>query len=145
MKCLRPILVSENPLSNDSSQLDRFFDALRCPPHGRVGKVLTLVIIVFALWVTCLSIFVPVTVSNSNKTSTEIIMMDNITNIDSVNITEETNTELKPAVTVVDIDDNLSGPTVKLKSPQVITHNEIECESQMTNIEFNENNLLNST
>ena len=75
MKFLRPILVSENPLSNDSSQLDKFFDAFRCPPHGKVGKLLTLVIIVLALWVACLSIFhLPVPESN-NKTDT------NITNI----------------------------------------------------------------
>ena len=75
-KCFRPILVSENPLSNDPTHKEKVLDALRCPPHGFMGRILTLVIVVLALWATCLSIFPPLSeeeiVDSEIETSTKI-------------------------------------------------------------------------
>ena len=76
-KYFRPILVSENPLSNDPSHKEKVLDALRCPPHGFMGRILTLVIVVLALWATCLSIFPPISeeeeiVDSEIETSTNI-------------------------------------------------------------------------
>ena len=49
-----PILVSENPLPNNPSKFEILKDSLRCPPHGKVGRIFTLLFLVLALWAACL-------------------------------------------------------------------------------------------
>ena len=51
---LGPILVSENPLPNNPSKFEILKDSLRCPPHGKVGRIFTLLFLVLALWAACL-------------------------------------------------------------------------------------------
>ena len=70
-KFFRPILVSENPLSNHPTSKNKILHSFRCPPHGVVARIWTLVILVLALWAACLSIFVPVSESSENSTKCE--------------------------------------------------------------------------
>lgn len=51
---LGPILVSENPLPSNPSRRQEIFHSFRCPPHGKLGRLLTLLILVLALWATSL-------------------------------------------------------------------------------------------
>ena len=52
-KC-SPILVSENPLPSNPTKKDLFLHAIRCPPHGKIAKILTLTLVIVSLWATCL-------------------------------------------------------------------------------------------
>ena len=70
-KFFRPILVSENPLPNHPTSKNKMLHSFRCPPHGVVARIWTLVILVLALWAACLSIFVPVSESSENSTKCE--------------------------------------------------------------------------
>ena len=70
-KFFRPILVSENPLPNHPTSKNKILHSFRCPPHGVVARIWTLVILVLALWAACLSIFVPVSESSENSTKCE--------------------------------------------------------------------------
>ena len=49
-----PILVSENPLPSNPTKKDLFLHAIRCPPHGKLAKILTLTLVIVSLWATCL-------------------------------------------------------------------------------------------
>jgi len=70
-KFFRPILVSKNPLSNHPTSKNKILHSFRCPPHGVVARIWTLVILVLALWAACLSVFVPVSESSENSTKCE--------------------------------------------------------------------------
>ncbi|XP_041363760.1 sodium/hydrogen exchanger 9B2-like isoform X2 [Gigantopelta aegis] len=49
-RCTSPLLTTRNPLPSNPSCCDRFKFALLCPPHGRVGGFLFLLILFFTLW-----------------------------------------------------------------------------------------------
>lgn len=57
MANLGPILVSENPLPSTPSRMESIFYAVRCPPHGQVGRLSTLFVVVLAFWATCMGMF----------------------------------------------------------------------------------------
>ncbi len=70
-----PILVSENPLPSDPSKKDKILHAVRCPPHGRIARLLTLAIVIFTLWGTCMSMFGDVATAPSGTIFILIILV----------------------------------------------------------------------
>ena len=53
----RTVLVSKNPLPANPTNMEKIGDSLRCPPHGTVGKLITIMITVLSLWASCISMF----------------------------------------------------------------------------------------
>ena len=54
---MKPILVSENPLPENPSKLEKLLHTLRCPPHGQIARLATFLILVLSLWATFFGIF----------------------------------------------------------------------------------------
>lgn len=54
---LSPVLTSHNELPPSPTSKDKCLHSFRCPPHGSVGRALTLALIPLILWLTCLSMF----------------------------------------------------------------------------------------
>ena len=56
IKCLKPILHEYHPLPNNPDRLQRFQNSLYCPPHGRIGAFLFVVVIGAVWWAVLWSI-----------------------------------------------------------------------------------------
>merc|ERR1711974_290431 len=52
---LSPILVKDHDLAPNSSALEKIKYACFCPPHGKLGRILTYAVLVLSLWGSCLS------------------------------------------------------------------------------------------
>lgn len=52
-----PFLVSQNPLPDNPTRLQRLVHSLRWPPHGRWARLLTLAAVVLSLWASCIGMF----------------------------------------------------------------------------------------
>ena len=50
-------MVSENPLPDNPTRKQKIVDSVRCPPHGQIGRLFTLVVLVLALWLACIGMF----------------------------------------------------------------------------------------
>ena len=48
--CCRPCLWRHHPLPAEPSVMQKISYALMCPPHGKLARLLTLVVIVFFMW-----------------------------------------------------------------------------------------------
>lgn len=57
LDCFSPLLVSKHPLPPSPSLWSRIHHSFLLPPHGTVGTVLTYILVVLTIWLTCYSVF----------------------------------------------------------------------------------------
>merc|ERR1719504_361741 len=55
--CISPLLASQHPLPPSPSLTTRIFHSFLLPPHGMLGTILTYILVVLTIWLTCYSIF----------------------------------------------------------------------------------------
>lgn len=81
--CISPLLASQHPLPPSPSLTNRIFYSILLPPHGMLGTILTYMLVVLTIWLTCYSVFgqialpgaVPITITVQGGTVFALIVL----------------------------------------------------------------------
>ena len=55
--CCKPCMTKYNPQPEGATRCQRFRHAFLCPPHGKLAKILTLILSLLLMWGTSVSLF----------------------------------------------------------------------------------------